>query len=53
MRLENGEFTFADFAMKVIGEIRPQGTPEDKVYGNSGQWLMSCTGHSFSKRETR
>jgi hypothetical protein len=48
---------FADFAMKVVREIWPKGKGGNTVIGiakgQEGQWLMSCTGHSFSKKETR
>jgi GTP-dependent phosphoenolpyruvate carboxykinase len=48
---------FTDFAMKVVGEIWPKGKGENTVNGivkgQEGQWLMSCNGHSFSRKETR
>ena len=50
---------FADFAMKVVGEIWPKDKGKLNTVVNSvekgqeGQWLMSCTGHSFSRKETR
>jgi hypothetical protein len=49
---------FADFTLKVIGKIWPKHKAKnDKLeyhrQGEVGQWLMSCTGRSFSKKETR
>ena len=45
--------------MKVVGEIWPKDKGKLNTVVNSvekgqeGRWLMSCTGHSFSRKETR
>ena len=36
-------YTFADFTMKIMGEIHP--SPE--WCGGTGMWLFSCIGYSF------
>ena len=41
---------FADFSLKIIGELHPTKTSHEAV---SGQWLLNCSGHAFSKKETR
>ncbi len=48
-----GVSLFADFSIKIIGEIHPGKASHLSHNAVCGQWLLNCSGHAFSKKETR
>ena len=44
---------FADFSLKIIGELREGPKEEIFIRNKEGRWLVSLTGYVFSKQLTR
>ena len=44
---------FADFSLKIIGELREGQNEAIGIRNKEGRWLVSLTGYVFSKQLTR
>ena len=44
---------FADFSLKIVGELREGPNEALGIRNKEGRWLVSLTGYVFSKQLTR